>query len=386
MNKKIIFTVLAIALSSNVFARGTSSAIFVNPYFNMGALGLGGTSDLNDKIDDIRNGNTSKSVLGIETASDIKWSKSLGAFMGYRFKHRYNLGLIIDYTSAGTSFSKENSTAFNFYYGSTTPIAGKYYEYGSGFSGTAFGPALYYTAYNGGKLTLDVGFGILYAMKINYHENMTYSTVSSSDASGLAKNAVSVLGSGKGFGFLLGTSTSYYFTNYMGMSFDLGYKYLKSGALTDSNGKEIDFTWADGTQDPTPVPLSVNLSALYFGISLKVEFDISSSGTNVAAASSENASPEGTKQPQEMTTGWEDTAVAPGSETGPTIEELRDVKKQVQRKWNDLRGDTSADAQKKADRYRRLYDIVVKFEKDWDQATPAIRAQRLEKIKAFLAR
>ena len=162
MNKKIILAVIAIGLGSNVFARGTSSAIFVNPYFNMGALGIGGTSDLNDKIDDIRNGNSSKGVLGIETAADIKWSKNLGVFMGYRFKHRYNLGLMIDYTSGSAFFSKESSTAFNFYYGSTTPVAGKYYEYGSGFSDTAFGPALYYTAYNGGKLTFDVGFGLLY--------------------------------------------------------------------------------------------------------------------------------------------------------------------------------------------------------------------------------
>ena len=384
MNKTIILAVLAIALNSNVFARGTSSAIFINPYFSMGALGLGGTSDLNDKIDDIRNGNTSKSVLGIETAADIKWSKSLGAFMGYRFKHRYNLGLLIDYTSAGAAFSKESSTAFNFYYGSTTPTVGKYYEYSSGFSGTAFGPALYYTAYNGGKLTFDLGFGILYAMKINYHEDMSYSTSSSSDTAGLSKNARSVLGSGKGFGFLLGTSTSYYFTNYMGMSFDLGYKYLKSGTLTDSSGKEIDFTWADGTQDPNPVPLSVNLSALYFGFSLKIEFDISSSPA--AAASDNAASSEGAKQSKDTTSGWEDTSVTPGSEAGPAIEELHDVKKQVQRKWNDLRGDTSAEAQKKADRYRRLYDIVVKFEKEWDQTAPAIRAQRLEKIKAFLVR
>ncbi|MCX6112989.1 MAG: hypothetical protein NTY22_06905 [Proteobacteria bacterium] len=385
MNKKIILAILVIGLSPAVFARGTSSAIFVDPYFNMGALGIGGSSDLNDKINDIRNGNTAKGVLGIETASDIKWSKNLGVFMGYRFKHRYNIGLLIDYTSANAFFSKENASAFNFYFGSTTPTAGKYYEYGSGFSSTTFGPALYYTVYNGGKLTLDVGLGILYALKINYHEDTTYSTISSSDTAGLASHAKSVIGSGKGFGFLLGTSTSYYLTNYLGLSFDLAYRYLKSGTLTDPNGKEIDFTWADGSQDPTPAPLSVNLSGLYFGISLKIDFDISSSGSTAAAKPEETGAQETAKQAQETTTGWEDTAVAPVTDNNPTIDELRDIKKQVQRKWNDLRSDTSAEAQKQADRYRRLYDIVIKFEKDWDQATPQVRAVRIDKIKTFLA-
>ncbi|MEI6093624.1 MAG: hypothetical protein WCQ47_08115, partial [bacterium] len=67
-----------------------------------------------------------------------------------------------------------------------------------------------------------------------------------------------------------------------------------------------------------------------------------------------------------------------------SIDELRDIKKQVQRKWNDLRNDTSADAQKTADRYRRLYDVVTKLEKDWDQFTPQSKAAKVEKIKAII--
>lgn len=373
MNKKIILAFLAVGLSSSVFARGTSSSIFVAPYFGMGALGLGGSSDINDKIADIG--------TDIPNASKISWSKNFGAFMGYRFKHRYNVGLIIDYTSASKSFSEEDTAAFSFYYGTTTKVSGKYYEFSGGFSGTAFGPAFYYTIYNGGKLTFDLGLGILYAMKVNYFEDKSYSTIGSTDTAGLAQNAKSVSGSGKGFGFLLGTSTAYYFTNYMGIAFDLAYKYLKSSSITDANGNELYFTWADGTTDPTPVPLSVNLSGLYFGLSLKIEFDLSSSSSSVKSESKT------TTETSDSGAGWEDTPVsAPDGGEGPSIEELRDIKKQVQRKWNDLRNDTSTDAQKTADRYRRLYDVVTKLEKDWDQFTPQSKAAKVEKIKAIINR
>jgi hypothetical protein len=381
MKKKIILAVLALGISTNVFARGTSSALLIDPFFSMGALGIGGSSDLNDKIDDIS--------AFIPDAAGPKFSKSFGVMIGYRFKHRYNIGLIFDYTSAGTFFSREETTPFSIYNGTTTARSARYYEFNGGFSGTAIGPALYYTVYNGGKLTFDVGLGILYAFKINYFDDSTWSATSSSDTTGLTNNLRSVSGSGKGFGFLLGTSTSYYFTNYLGLSFDLAYKYLKAGSISDADGNEINFTWADGTTDPTPAPLSVNLSGLYFGLSLKIEFDIGAGGSapTEAKAAEEGYAPETAAQSQEMTAGWEDTPVAaPMTEAGPTIEELRDVKKQVQRKWNDLRSDTSADAQKKADRYRRLYDVVTKFEKDWDQFSPQSRAGKMDKIRLILTR
>jgi hypothetical protein len=380
MKKKIILAVLAVGISTSVFARGTSSAVFINPYFDMGALGIGGSSDLNEKVADIQ--------TFIPEASGAGFAKSFGVMMGYRFKHRYNIGLIFDYTKAGTFFSREDTTAFSIYNGSTAARSARYYEFNGGFSGTTIGPAFYYTVYNGGKLTLDVGLGILYALKINYFEDSTWSATSSEDTAGLTNNLRSVSGSGKGFGFLLGTSTSYYFTNYLGLSFDLAYKYLKAGSITDADGNEINFTWADGTTDPTPIPLSVNLSGLYFGLSLKIEFDLGS-GTPAPQASSaeEGYAPESSEQAQEVSSSWEDTPVAaPMTEAGPTIEELRDIKKQVQRKWNDLRSDTTVDAQKKADRYGRLYDIVTKFEKDWDQFSPQSRAGKMEKIRLILSR
>ncbi len=378
MNKKIIFVVLfSLFLSSSAFARGSASAILVDPYFGLGALSLGGSSDINDKISDI--------ATFIPGASKITWAKNFGVSMGYRFKHRYSVVLLIDYSTASTFFSRDESTAFKVFNGSTTAASAKYYEFSGGFSGTAFGPAFYYTLYNGGKLTFDMGLGILYALKINYHEDATYSATGSSDTAGLAKNLKSITGTGKGFGFLLGTSTSYYFTNYLGLSFDLAYKYLRSGNITDANGNVVNFTWADGTTDPTPVPLVVNMSGIYMGLSLKIEFDLDSSKAPVAK-SEEPYAQEPSKQPQELNAGWEETPVAvPMADSGPSIEEIRDLKKQVQRKWNDLRNDTSADAQKKADRYRRLYDITTKLEKDWDQFTPQSKAGKIEKIKVILA-
>ncbi|MEI6092731.1 MAG: hypothetical protein WCQ47_03505, partial [bacterium] len=306
MNKTIILAFLTIGLSSSVFARGSSSSVFVDPYFSMGALSLGGPSDINYKILDIGN--------DITGASKISWGRSFGAFMGYRFKHRYNVGLIIDYTTAKTIFSEEGATAFSFYFDSESIKTGKYYEFSGGFSGLAFGPAFYYTVYNGGKFNFDLGLGILYATKVSYFEDKTYSTIGSTDTAGLTQHAKSISGTGKGFGFLLGTSSAYYFTDYMGISFDLAYKYLKSNSLTDANGTVIDYIDAKGVKDSPSIPLSVNLSGLYFGLSLKVEFDIASSSSSAKT----DAKTTEVSKTSDTGAGWEDTPVAaPDGGTGP---------------------------------------------------------------------
>jgi hypothetical protein len=379
MNKKIIIFVFSLFLSCQAFARGSSSAILVYPHFGLGVLSLGGSNDINDKILDIGD--------FVTTASKIGWSKSMGMMIGYRFKHRYSVGLIIDYTSASKFFSEESPTSFNIYHGSTTPVAAKYYEFNGGIKGTSLGAAFMYNIYSTGKLSLDLGLGILYAMSMSYYEDTTYSAIGASDDTGLSANLIQRDGSGKGFGFALMTSSSYYFTNYLGLGFDLSYRYLKSGGMKDANGNDLYFLFSDGTVD-TSSPVSVNLSGLYLGLSLKVEFDLSE-GTSFEASKEDEYKEIDDMYIPELAS-WDDTSMQEADDSSyvgpdPSLEELRETKRQVQNKWNSIRNDMSPDAKRKADRYRRLYDVVIRLERDWEHFSPKFRANMMEKIKTVIS-
>jgi len=373
--KKITLVITCCLLTSfSLYARGTAQAIVVNPYFGFGYVN---PADINDKI--------TMSPGGVQTAvpdaGSIHWAKDIGAFIGYRFNHRFNVGLIFDRTIYGTLASRSDSAGFPVWHPSSqAEITGaKFYEFSSGANAFAFGPAFYYTVYSGGKLTFDAGLGILYA-KTNYYEDASYSMTSSSSGVQVA----SLTGSGSAFGFLLNTSTTYYFTNYLGLAFDLGYRYLKCGSLTDVNGNTMKFQFNNGTVDTTN--MTVDFSGLYFGFGLKIDFNIAGSGTVAESKPAEeqnwNDKP---AAGSELNTNWEN-APAPTTEEGPTLEDIRGLKKQVQRKYNEIKTSGAPDAQVKAERYQKLYDITNRLEKDWDQFNPKSRKDKIEKIKLILSR
>jgi len=384
--KKIILLVFLVLACSNAGARGTSQAVLINPYFGLGYIN---PTDINDKI--------TYPTLGIENfvtdASTLKWAKNFGGFLGYRFSQRFNVGLVLDYTSTGKFISKEDTTAFNIYHpsqnGSLTPMTAKYYEFNTSCKAFSIGPALYYTIYNSGKLSLDTGLGVLYAMKVNYFEDMTYGNSSSDPALDQAPNLHQVIGSGSGFGFMFNVTTAYYLTNYMGVGLDFGYRYLKVGTLKDASGNVITFGYPNGGVDNPPKNMTVNFSGVYFGLSLKFDINIEDSagstlGEETPSSDANKWSPEAEdKEPVELNTNW-DTQPVPA--TGPTADEMNDLKKQIQRKWNRAKEGKTPDDQKKAERYRKLYDISTKLEKDWGQFTPESRKDKIEKIKTILSR
>jgi len=384
---KKLFLILSLLLLSAapLFARGSAQAILVDPYFH---LGYTSPADVNDKI--------TLNPGGIQTwvpdAGPIHWGKNFGAFLGYRFKHRFNVGLLFDYTSMGTFISREDAAGFNIYHpSSVTEIPAKYYEYNTSMSAFAIGPAFYYTVYDGGKLTLDLGLGILYALKVHYAEDVTYTNsalMSSDPALNSAPNLVQTTGNGKAFGFQLALSTAYYFTNYLGASFDLGYRYLKCNSLTDAAGNPVYFTYNNGTNDlPNPLNMTIDFSGFYFGLGLRVEFDFGGSGAPAPekATAADNSWKENKAvTPAELNTSWEEAAVP--AEPAPSIDELRTLKKQVQRKYNEVKTSGAPGASKKAERYRKLYDINTKVEKDWDKLSPAAKRDKIEKIKLILSK
>ncbi len=378
--KKTVLLVLVALSCSLAHARGTSQAVVINPYFSLGYIN---PTDINDKI--------TYDTVGIQNfidgASTIHWAKNLGAFMGYRFGHRFNVGLLFDYATAGKFISQESDTAFPIYHpsqnGSTTPITANYYEFNTSYNAFSIGPAFYYTLYSRGKLTIDTGVGILYAMKVRYAEDITYGDSADDPALNTSPNLHQVIASGTGFGFNLMVSTSYYLTNYMGLGLDLSYRYLKCGSLKE-NGTTVPFEYPNGALDNPPTNMSVSFSGIYFGLSLKFDINIDGSGdAKEAAAETTTDNKWSTEpQPEEMNTSWDTPATA----AGPTIDELRDIKKQIQRKWNDAQEGKTPEAQKRAERYRKLYDISSKLEKDWSQFTPESRAEKIEKIKTILSR
>jgi len=315
--KKITLIMICCLFSSvGLYARGTSQAILVNPYLYFGYTS---PSDINEKI--------TMDPGGIKTfvtdAGTIHWAKNIGAFVGYRFSHRFNVGLIFDRISYGTTISKSDSAGFSVWHpSSVTQITGaKFYEFSSGGSSFNFGPAFYYTIYSGGRLGFDAGLGILYG-KTSYHQDASYSKTSSS--SGV--QTASLSGSGSAFGFQLNTSTTYYFTNYIGLAFDLGYRYLKCNSLTDANGNEMKFQFNNGTTDTSNMTL--NFSGIYFGLGLKIDFNIG--GAAEASAESKPTEEQGWNDKPAAgseLTGWENAPVP--TEEGPTMEDIKTLKKQV---------------------------------------------------------
>ena len=374
MRKSTLVLIFCALVSLNLHARGTSQAIVVNPYFSLGYVN---PADINDKI--------TMDPGGVQTfvtdAGTIRWGKSLGAFLGYRFSHRFNVGFVLDRVSYGTLASLEDTTSFKVWHPSSrTQINAKFYEFNSGASAFSFGPAFYYTIYSGGRLTFDTGLGVLYA-KTKYYEDASYSATSSS--SGVKTS--SLAGSGSAFGFMINTSTTYYFTNYLGVAFDLGFRYLKCNSLTDdTTGEEMKFRFNNGTYDPSN--MTIDFSGLYFGLGIKIDFNIS--GSKDAAKPEEqnwNENPAKEANPQELNTTWGESAPLP-LEEGPSVEEIRVIKKQVQRKYNEAKTSGAPDAQAKTERYQKLYDIVNRLERDWDQFSPKSRKDKVEKIKLILSR
>jgi hypothetical protein len=385
MKKTFILVLFFISLFS-VHARGTSQAVLINPYFSLGYVN---PSDINDKI--------TTETVGIQNfiddASTIHWAKNIGAMLGYRFNHRFNVGLLFDYTSAGKFISQESSTAFPIYHpsrnGSLTPLSAKYYEFNTSYSAFSIGPAFYYTIYNSGKLALDAGLGILYAMKVRYLEDITYGNSASDPNLNKAPYLHQYDASGSGFGFLFNVSAAYYLTNYMGIGLDVGYRYLKCGSLTDANGTTVPFEFPNGSTDSPPTNMSVSFSGIYFGLSLKfdINLDSSSDTEKVSSETKDEAKDKWNTEPQaeEFNTSWDSAPVTP-VQSGPSIDELKDVKKQIQRKWNAMQESKTPEAQTRAERYRKLYDITNKLEKDWGQFTPDSRRDKLDKIKTILSR
>ncbi len=373
--KKITFIVFcSLCVSFGLDARGTSQAIIVNPYFDFGYVN---PADINDKI--------TMDPGGIQTfvpdAGTIHWTKNFGAFLGYRFNHRFVVGLILDRASYGTVASRSDSAGFSVWHpSSTAQVTGvKFYEFSSGASAFAVGPAFYYNIYSGGKLAFDAGVGVLYG-KTSYYEDASYSKTSSS--SGV--QTASLSGNGSAFGFQLNTSTTFYFTNYLGVAFDLGYRYLKCGGLTDANGNEMKFQFNNGTVDTSN--MTIDFSGLYFGFGVKIDFNIGGS-----AAKAEESKPAEEQSwndkptaGSELNTSWENAPVP--TEEGATLEDIRELKKQVQRKYNEVKTSGAPDAQVKTERYQKLYDITNRLERDWDQFSPKSRKDKIEKIKLILSR
>jgi hypothetical protein len=379
MKKITLIIICCLFASISLYARGTAEAIIVNPYFDFGYVN---PADINDKITMDPGG----VATFVPDAGTLHWAKNIGAFVGYKFNHRFTVGLIFDRIAYATVIMAENSSGFSVWHPSqttkNTAITGaKFYEFSTGGSAFSFGPAFYYNVYSGGKLAFDAGLGVLYG-KASYYEDASYSLVSSSSG---VKTA-SITGSGSAFGFQLNTSTTYYFTNYLGMSLDLGYRYLKCSSLTDPNGTPLKFQFNNGQTDATN--MSIDFSGIYFGFGLKIDFNIAGSGAAPSVIDSKPTEEQSLNDKpaagSEMSSSWE-TSPAP-TEEGPKVEEIRELKKQVQRKYNEAKTSSDLDAQAKAERYQKLYDITNRLEKDWDQFSAKSRKDRIEKIKLIMSR
>jgi hypothetical protein len=218
---------------------------------------------------------------------------------------------------------------------------------------------------------------------VKYNQSATYGS-SSTDPALDTTHLASLSGSGSAFGFMLNTSTAYYLTNYIGLAFNLGYRYLKCSSLSDASGNEMKFQFNNGQLDTSN--MTVDFSGIYFTFGVKVDFNISSaSGAETETKPAEeqntwNEKPAGS----EVNAGWEPTPLP--SDEGPTLEDIRNIKKQVQRKYNEAKISNAPDAQAKTERFQKLYDITNRLERDWDQFSPKSRRDKIEKIKLILSR
>lgn len=373
VKKTVLIFIFCSLVSFNIYARGTARAIVVDPYFGFGYMS---PSDINDKIT-MDPGGVGTIVPG---AGPIHWDRNLGTFIGYRFNHRFNVGLIFDYSVFNKLLSRDDPAGFPIWHPSSkTQISGaKYYEFSTGSNAFSFGPAFYYSIFSGGKLTFDAGLGILYA-KVKYVQSAVYSKISSSDPAPIVS---SLSGSGSAFGFAINTATGYYFTNYLALAFNLGYRYLKCNSLYDASGNLMKFQFNNGVYDTGN--MTVNFSGFYFSFGVKVDFNISGVDTAAGTAPEEQNAWNGKPAGSDVNAGWEQPPLA--NEGGPTLEDVHNLKKQVQRKYSEVKTSNLPDAQMKMERYQKLYDITNRLERDWDQYNPKSRMDKIEKIKLILSR
>lgn len=378
---KSFIILLFITLSINLSARGSSSAVTIFPYFQMGYIG---PTDVNDTLLSISN-----SMSDVPTAS-IKWNKSFGAFLGYKFNNRYNVGLVFDYTTVGANIIHQSSTAFNVVHPQVTgTTTAKIYEHVTGLTSIGIGPAMYYTVYNRGKLDIDLGLTFLYVPKVKYFGDFAYGDTDAELSQ--STNLTQREGSGSTFAVVANVSTAYYFTNYLGASIDLSYRYYGKAGLKDAAGTALPFIEADGTDDGTN--MGVSLSGFYFGISLRGEINL---GGDKRTYEPKKEEPEEDKwleetkkeEPKEEDLDWDIEEETETTTTyiagGPSIAELRELKKQTQTKWHDARKSNATDSKVKTKRYERLYDIINRLEKNWDHFTAQSKKEKIEKIITIL--
>lgn len=369
--KKFIILIICF-MSSSLFSRGSDSTFTFFPYFNMGYVGL---TDVNDSIYSAATEN------GLDP-SEIHLIMSFGGFFGYRFNHRYNVGLVFDYNRGSSYMFRQEESAFNIVHPEAGNTTGLMYEYATGFSTIGLGPAFYFTILNYGKLSLDAFLSILYILKVSYYADTTFGDTEA-DLNN-ANNLYQVSGSGSTYAIGFGVSGVYYFTNYLGASLDLGYRLYGKATLKDSNGNVVPFIYADGTADGN---LGINLSGFYFGVAVRGEFDFSGSSSYSRPKPKEKEDTwEAEPFYEEESVDWEEETTAPVIKNveGPSLSELEGLKKEAKDKWYQNRSLKTPDAQQKAIRYERLYDIINRLEKDWNHFTPDSRKEKISKIKNIL--
>ncbi|MBN1114525.1 MAG: hypothetical protein JXA66_04230 [Oligoflexia bacterium] len=364
MSKKtFLFSFIVFSLCNNIYSRGTSSAVIVDVY---GGLGFVNPADINAKIIDPDYGLASF----FEATSSAKWAKNFGAFVGYQFNYRYSVGLLFDYAKVTSYLMEESDTAYAAKF-PTSPSLNVYaYEFNSGGSAFSLGPAFNMVLYSRGRLAFGAGLGILYAPSVSYYEDIAAWT-SSADTTADPDELNTIEGKGSAFGFLFNISGMYYFTDYFGTALNVGYRYLKASSLKDLDGNEIAFSFPDGSTDDSAAPMSMALSGIYFGLSLKLEFNFSGGKSDDSWSQS---SEEGFHD--ELNTDW-----AP-VEAAPSVNDLIELKSQARKKYQNA---NSAGDSAMANRYRRLYNIVDRIEKsEWDTLSNSAKKEKIEKIKRIL--
>jgi hypothetical protein len=377
---KSFIVLILFTLSMNLSARGSSSAITFFPYFQMGYIN---PVDVNDTLRSI-----STSMTEVPTAS-VKWNKSAGAFLGYRFYNRYNVGFVFDYTKVGASIIHQSNTAFSVVHpDAASGTTAKIYEHLTGITSIGIGPAMYYTVYNRGKLAIDLGLTFLYVPKVKYFADSAFGDVEAD--LNKSTNLEQREGSGSTYAVIANVSTAYYFTNYLGASIDLSYRYYGNAGINDPAGTALPFIEADGTQNGT---MGISLSGFYFGASLRGEFNFGGTRKRYKPKKEPKEEDkwleEAKEEPKEEDLDWsieeetktEATTYISG---GPSIAELRELKKQTQGKWHDARKSSASDSKVKSKRYERLYDIINRLEKNWDHFTAQSKKEKIEKIITIL--
>lgn len=369
MKKTILLVFILSLFSLPVWGRGTSSAIIGNAYFGLGYIN---PSDINDNI--IGGGDEFPGIQDfLEDAGTVKWAKNFGVMLGYQFKYRFTAGLLFDYSRFGSNILYDDSTAAVAAYtgASATTVNAYYYNYLANSSAFGIGPAFYYNFYSRGKLSFSAGLSFVYLLKSSYSQSISYSTSTTVTEDNITTSLIE--GSGKGYALNVSFPITYYFTNYLGASLELGYKIMKAGSFTDVDGNDVNFTYLNGTTDDPAMPISMKYSGLYFLLSLKFDMNIGSSYDS--SESTNRVSEDKSSFDNELNTNWEPEVAV------PSIDELRDLKIQARGKYQKVQNSDAT----KANRYKRLYDIIDRVEKgEWDRLSPEGKREKIDKIKRIL--